>query len=380
MAFTIKAKTITELVGIAAKIVGKSTVKVAECIKISYGGKGLEVETTNFDTWMTLSTTDFKAKDATVAVVPCRALHAVIAAIPGEQDITLDVTAKSLVLKTESSKYNFGLSDPMEWPSLSAESKSHRIELKAGDLSEALKFVFKSIGRDSNHYYLNGVHFKAGSEKVLRVIATDGHRGSQTVIALDKSAALPAHGVIVPRDLVATFLDLLGRVEGKEEVALDISENRCRLAYSSAFRMSIVGKMIDGTFPDFDRVVPYTSEQGINVISKSKTIEAINRVSALAGNKRGIVLSFAAGKLKLYTRSDSGDAEEFVPLADGQFDGDTGANFTLLSEILSEFKKDEIAVMLDKNNPQTAPLLFVENGVDPSPETKGLCILMPMRV
>jgi DNA polymerase-3 subunit beta len=201
----------------------------------------------------------------------------------------------------------------------------------------------------------------------LKAAATDGHRLARIVIAKpDGADGMP--DVIVPRKCVAELRKLLEEVEGTVEVSL--SPTKIRFGLGSAV---LTSKLIDGTFPDYNRVIPTANDKLLKL--DPKTFSAgVDRVSTIASEKtRAVKMSVDRDKVTLsVTSPESGTATEELPADYGSDTIEIGFNAKYLLDILSEIEGDTVEVHLAD---AAAPTLLREND-----KSNALYVLMPMRV
>ena len=206
---------------------------------------------------------------------------------------------------------------------------------------------------------------KAGG--LLRAVATDGHRLAQAQVPLpDGAAGMP--GIIIPRK---TVLDVVKLIEG-EDGGVEVSLSSTKIRFSVG-NLVLTSKLIDGTFPDYERVIPRHNDKILDVDAKSFS-QAVDRVSTISMEKgRAVKLNIAAGKLTLTVNNpDSGSAEEEMPVEYAHDPIDIGFNARYLLDVAAQVKSDNIHFLLaDAGSPTIVK--------DPS-DAQALYVLMPMRV
>ena len=186
----------------------------------------------------------------------------------------------------------------------------HRFQLPATDLKGIIDRTRFAISNEETRYYLNGIYFHSATSngtQVLRGVATDGHRLARVEVPLPKGAAdIP--GVIVPRKTVGEVRKLLDESDGS--VDIELSDTRIRFAIGN---VTLVSKLIDGTFPDYERVIPTGNDKVLNVPCK-EFAHAVDRVSTISTEKsRAIKLAVAKGVVTLSATSpDAGSATEEI--------------------------------------------------------------------
>jgi DNA polymerase-3 subunit beta len=242
-------------------------------------------------------------------------------------------------------------------------------ELPAATLRQIIDKTRFAISTEESRYYLNGIYLHVSDEAqpVLKAAATDGHRLARvTVPRPDGAAGMP--GVIIPRKCVAELRKLLDELDGTVQVSL--SESKIRFGLGNAV---LTSKLIDGTFPDYTRVIPTANDKLLKLDPRSLE-EGVDRVSTIASERtRAVKLSLDRDRVTLsVTSPENGTASEEVS-ADYGADGiEIGFNARYLLDILGQIEGDVMEVHLAD---AAAPTLLRENDKAPA-----LYVLMPMRV
>src|SRR6202035_2435642 len=197
---------------------------------------------------------------------------------------------------------------PEDYPVMTGAELPHRFTLTAAELRMLIDRTRFAISTEETRYYLNGIYLHATKNNevpVLRSVATDGHRLARIEMVLPEgAAAMP--GVIIPRKTVLELRKLVD--ESQEEVQVALSETKVRFAIGEA---ALTSKLIDGTFPDYDRVIPSNNDKILEVDCKSFA-EAVDRVSTISTEKsRAVKLAIESGSLVVSATSpENGTAVE----------------------------------------------------------------------
>ncbi|MBV8938998.1 MAG: DNA polymerase III subunit beta [Alphaproteobacteria bacterium] len=257
-----------------------------------------------------------------------------------------------------------------DFPVMAEGELPHSFTLAVAECRALIEKPAYAMSTEETRYYLNGIYLhtsgEAGEEQ-LKAVATDGHRLARVAVSLPGTAAgMP--GIIVPRKTIQEIRKLLDGGDG--EVALSLSDTKIRVVYGNAV---LVSKLIDGNFPDYERVIPSNNEKMMEVEAK-RFAEAVDRVSVIASERsRGIKLSLEKGKVTLSASSaEAGSASEEIEVTYGADALEIGFNARYLLEMLSQLEGE------------TAQFLFHDSAspalVRDTADVGALYVIMPMRV
>ena len=239
-------------------------------------------------------------------------------------------------------------------------------ELPAETLKQIIDKTRFAISTEETRYYLNGI-FLHISDDMLKAAATDGHRLARVTVARpDGAEAMP--DVIVPRKCVGELRKLLDEVDGS--VGVSLSGSKIRFDLGQAI---LTSKLIDGTFPDYTRVIPTANDKLLKLDPRSFE-EGVDRVATIASEKtRAVKMALDRDKITLsVTSAENGAAAEEVPGDYAAAPFEIGFNSRYLLDILNQIEGDSVEVHLAD---AAAPTLIRENDKAPA-----LYVLMPMRV
>ena len=243
-------------------------------------------------------------------------------------------------------------------------------ELPAETLKQVIDKTRFAISTEETRYYLNGIFLHVsdeGSQPVLKAAATDGHRLARvTMPRPDGADGMP--DVIIPRKCIAELRKLLDEIDGS--VGVSLSPTKIRFDLGQAL---LTSKLIDGTFPDYSRVIPTGNDKILKIDPKS-FMEGVDRVSTIATEKtRAVKMALDRDKITLsVTSPENGTAAEEVPGDYAAAGFEIGFNSRYLMDILAQLEGDSVEVHLAD---AAAPTLIRENEKSPA-----LYVLMPMRV
>ncbi len=242
--------------------------------------------------------------------VPAHMFYEIVRKLPEGAQIVLEGSGDRAVLSLRAGRSRFTLQTLPEsdFPDLAAGEMTHSFKLAAADLKRLIDKTQFAISTEETRYYLNGIYLHtAGTAKAatLRAVATDGHRLAQVELPLPPGAAgMP--GIIVPRKTVGEVQRLIETGEG--EVGIELSAGKIRFSIGEVV---LTSKLIDGTFPDYARVIPANNDKSL-IVDKKDFEAAVDRVSTVSSERgRAVKLSISSGRLVLsVTNPDSGSATE----------------------------------------------------------------------
>ena len=303
---------------------------------------------------------------------PASTLYEIVRRLPEGADVEFDLAAGTGQLGLRAGRYATSLVVlPVEdFPSMTAGALPHKFHLPAMVLRSLIDHTKFAISTEETRYYLNGIYLHAaeGADgKVLRAVATDGHRLARVEETLPEGAAgMP--GVIVPRKTVNEIRKLLDEESGEVQVAL--SDTRIQFKVGA---VTLTSKLIDGTFPEYDRVIPRDNDKVLRV-PKVDFATAVARVAAISAERaRPVKLSLARDLLVLSATSpEQGTASE--ELEGVKYDSsplEIGFQARYLTDITDQINGDVEFCFSDG----AAPTI-----VRDAQDSSALYVLMPMRV
>jgi DNA polymerase III subunit beta len=290
----------------------------------------------------------------------------IVRKLPEGSQVELTAAEGKMQVVAGRARFNLSTLPRDDFPVIAEGDLPTRFELPAATLRQIIEKTRFAISSEETRYYLMGIFLHVIDEQ-MRAAATDGHRLARvTVPRPDGAEGMP--DVIVPRKAVQELYRLLEELEGTVEISL--SPTKIRFGLGSAI---LTSKLIDGTFPDYNRVIPTANDKLLKLDPKSFSA-GVDRVSTIASEKtRAVKMSLDRDKVTLsVTSPENGIATEEVP-ADYSADGlEIGFNAKYLLDILSEIDGDTVEVHLAD---AAAPTLLREND-----KSNALYVLMPMRV
>jgi len=303
---------------------------------------------------------------------PAHTLHDIVRKLPeGSQiEVSRQGDEGRMALTAGPSRFLLACLPADDFPDLGLSGMSHRFELPARDLARLIEKTRFAISTEETRYYLNGIYLHAAETPEgwrLRAVATDGHRLARMDVDLPEGGGgMP--GVIVPRKTVHEVAKLL--TDHNETVAVELSANKIRF---TAGNVVLTSKLIDGTFPNYQQVIPQGNDRILQV-ENAAFISAVDRVSTLSSEKgRAVKLNIAGGKLVLSVNNpDSGSATEELEAEYAAEPMEIGFNARYLLDISAQFEGDRAVFKLSD---ASAPTVMQDEK-----DASALYVLMPMRV
>ncbi|OWK32224.1 DNA polymerase III subunit beta [Sphingomonas mucosissima] len=291
--------------------------------------------------------------------------------LPEGAQVSLTAADGRMTIVAGRARFSLGTLPRDDFPVIAEGELPTQFEMPAEALKQIIDKTRFAISTEETRYYLNGIFLHVsedgGSQPVLKAAATDGHRLARVTLPRpDGAENMP--DVIVPRKCVAELRKLLDEVDGS--VGVSLSGTKIRFDLGKAI---LTSKLIDGTFPDYSRVIP-TGNDKILKLDPSAFMEGVDRVSTIATEKtRAVKMALDRDKITLsVTSPENGTAAEEVPGEYVAAPFEIGFNSRYLMDILGQIDGDLVEVHLAD---AAAPTLIRENDKAPA-----LYVLMPMRV
>lgn len=310
--------------------------------------------------------------DPGATTVPAHTFYDIVRKLPDGAEVVLDGSGDSARMSLRAGRSTFSLSSlPKEdFPDPGSDDLPQRFALAAADLKSLIDRTRFAISTEETRYYLNGIYLHAaesGDLQVLRAVATDGHRLARYETPLP-AAASGMPGVIVPRKTVNELRKLIEESDGDVEIAL--SETRIQFSFGSSV---LTSKLIDGTFPDYERVIPADNDKVLEINCRDFA-EAVDRVSTISTEKSRAVKMLVDGEALTLSASspESGSAEEAVEIGYAGPALEIGFNSRYLLDVAQQIGGEKVEIFLKD---AASPTLMRE-----AANPNALYVLMPMRV
>ncbi|MCL2439243.1 MAG: DNA polymerase III subunit beta [Alphaproteobacteria bacterium] len=359
-------KTLSHLYRIVER---KSTVPVLSNIKVE-AAKELKITATNVDLEI-IETVDAKIGETGATTIPAHVFYDIVRKLPeGDISIKTNADASKVVIKAGNSEFTLPALPSEDFPVMTSGSMPFKFNLPVDDLKALIDKTKFAVSTEETRYFLNGIFVHTVEVKgkdILRAVATDGHRLARLDVAAPANAkGMP--GIIIPRKVVNELRTLLD--DTSSDIMVEVSNTKARFSFAGA---TITSKLIDGKFPDYEKVIPTTNDKALEIECKSFA-EAVDRVSSVSFEKsKSIKLKIAKGKLTLSSSTpDSGSATEDLPVEYAADTLEIGFNSRYLLDIAEQIKGKFIKFMISD---ASSPSVITELDSD-----SALYVLMPMRI
>ena len=298
--------------------------------------------------------------------VSAHTLYDIVRKLPDGSEIIVSANENNLILSCGKSEFMLPTLPFDDYPIMTDISGGKSFSISSVDLQNLIDNTKFAISLEETRYYLNGI-FLHQNDNLLRAVATDGHRLAQAEINLPTGAeGMPS--IIIPRKTVGELRKLLDDTEA--DIPITLSSNKIKFSINNC---TLTSKLIDGSFPDYQRVIPKGNTKNL-VISTKEFKEAVDRVSTISIEKsRAVKLSLSKNNLILKVNShDSGNASEEMEVSFEYDSMEIGFNSKYLLDIALQIQGKDIQFSLSDSS---SPALITD------PEQEGIIfVLMPMRV
>jgi DNA polymerase-3 subunit beta len=326
---------------------------------------GLRLMATDLDLQIN-ETVEASVSEPGATTVPAHTLFDIVRKLPEGSQVELSAAEGRMLINAGRARFTLSALPRDDFPVIAEGELPVSFQLPAATLRQIIDKTRFAISSEETRYYLNGIYLHV-SDGDLKAAATDGHRLARvTVPRPDGAEQMP--GVIIPRKCVAELRKLLDEVDGTVEISL--SDSKVRFGLGNAV---LTSKLIDGTFPDYSRVIPTANDKLLRLDPRSFE-EGVDRVSTIASERtRAVKMTLDRDRVTLsVTSPENGTASEEVAADYGSGDIEIGFNARYLLDILHQIEGDSVEVHLAD---AAAPTLLRENDKAPA-----LYVLMPMRV
>ena len=349
----------------------RTTIPILSNVLLKAKGASLSLTATDLDISIIEQVPGEVAQEGGTTV-SAHVFHDIVRKLPEGAQVELARGADDgrMVLTSGQAEFALQALPPDDFPELNVGEWTHSFSVAADILKRLIEKTRFAISTEETRYYLNGIYFHEApgeGDAMLRAVATDGHRLAKIEAPLpDGAEGMP--GVIMPRKTVTELHKLIEADEG--DVQIELSDSKVRIRLDG---MTLTSKLIEGTFPDYARVIPEGNDKSLNV-ANADFAKAVDRVSTLSSEKgRAVKLNISEGRLVLSVNNpDSGSATEELDVGYDADPLEIGFNARYLLDISNQLESETAHFMLaDPGSPTM---------VQDTSDGAALYVLMPMRV
>lgn len=357
---------LTPLQSVSGIVERRHTLPILSNVLLEKKGDRLTLLATDIEIQITTATEGAGGDGDGAVTVGARKLQEILRSLPDTAEVSLLLEDKRLQVRAGKSRFSLQTLPADDFPRMTlteGETKQFQISQKA--FRQLLGKTQYSMAAQDVRYYLNGLLLLVEG-KELRAVATDGHRLAFASVEIDTD--LPRQELILPRKTVLELNRLL--LDNEEPLNITLASNQVRFAFGSVV---LVSKLIDGKFPDYERVVPATLKNHMTV-SRQTLIQPLNRAAILTNEKfRGIRVVLGDNSLKLIAaNAEQEEAQEEIEV---QYAGDAidvGFNVSYLLDVLNNVHVEEIQWSF--NDANSSALISVPGN------DRFKYVIMPMRI
>ena len=356
MKFSISREALLRPLTLVAGVVERrQTLPVLSNVLIQVEGDQVSLTGTDLEVELIGRTVASQVDQPGAATVPARKLMDICKSLPDQSDIQLAVEEGRAVLRSGRSRFTLSTLPVAEFPNIEEADGSQEVSVPRGTLKHLIEATSFAMAQQDVRYYLNGMLLEIQSN-LLRTVATDGHRLAMCSRPIEVSVSQPQK-LIVPRKGILELSRLLD--DSDEPVSLTLGSSHVR-AHTGDF--TFTSKLIDGKFPDYERVVPRNGDK------------VLSRTAILSNEKyRGVRLYLEENNLKVMANNpEQEEAEENIAVEYNGGAMEVGFNVGYLVDVLTVLNEDRVQITLA--DPNSSALLEEPGGGD------ALYVVMPMRL
>ncbi len=343
----------------------RHTLPILSNVLMQKKGDVLTLLATDIEIQITTSTVAPSSNDASITV-GARKLQDILRSLDDSAEVSLILDDKRLQLKSGKSRFNLQTLPADDFPRMTvADGQSTRLQFTQAQMKRLISLVQCAMAQQDIRYYLNGLLLVAKGSDLI-VVATDGHRLAYASETMGEPL-IPIE-VILPRKTVLELSRQLADSEDSLEIILTPAQARFRFG-----NIELVSKLIDGKFPDYERVIPQNHNK-LLPLNRNQLLQSLHRVAILTNEKfRGVRLVLATDNLKIMSsNADQEDALEDIEVSYSQEPLDIGFNVTYLLDVLNNVGGETIELRLADSN--SSALFTIPNN------DHFKYVVMPMRI
>ncbi|WP_455198193.1 DNA polymerase III subunit beta [Kaarinaea lacus] len=357
-------KPLQTIIGVVER---RQTLPVLSNILMVVNDDGLSMTTTDLEVEM-VARTPLENAESGETTVPARKFVDICRALPENASLSviLDSEKDRITVTSGKSRFTLATLPAADFPGVDEVSAQYRLDIPQGDLKRLIEKTHFAMAQQDVRYYLNGLLLEI-SKGMVRAVATDGHRLALCSYECD-AAPSDTLQLIVPRKGIMELVKLLD--DSDNPVDVQVGTNHVKISLSD---FSFTSKLIDGRFPDYERVIPKNSDKSIEA-DRDAVRQAMVRTSILSNEKyRGIRLRLQPGALQ--AQANNPEMEEAEEEIEVNYDGpemEIGFNVSYLLDALGAVNEDRVVMELGDANSSCV--------IHPQEDQNCTYVIMPMRL
>jgi len=315
----------------------RHTLPILANVLLEQKGDGLHVTATDLEMQIT-AVADLAGKEGAATTVAARKLQDILRALPDDATLNVEAAGNKMTVRAGRSRFNLQTMAAQDYPRNSLGTEQlQTLSLPQKDLRALFRLAEFAMAQQDIRYYLNGMLLVV-DQGSLQAVATDGHRLS--CASLPVAGSYARQEVILPRKTVLELGKLLGDVD--EPVTLDILANQVRFRFGN---VELVSKVVDGKFPDYNRVIPTGYTKAIE-LGRLELLSSLQRAAILSNEKfRGVRVVLSDGELRIIcTNAEQEEAEEVLEVPYKGESLDIGFNITYLLDVLQNLGSERVSL------------------------------------
>jgi DNA polymerase-3 subunit beta len=342
----------------------KTTIPVLSHLLLTARGDKLHLAATDLDVSLT-SWCEADVKREGGIAVQAKKLVEIIRSLTGEEVLLVQEEPRVLSIRAGKSRFKIHGLAPDDFPTLPTVEDGRRVEIPFAEFRRMVAKILFAVSAEESRFQLNGALLKL-KEGSLEMVATDGHR--LALVEGELENATGEDSVLVPRKA----LQELQRFEGEGKLSYGRGEHHLSFTLG---RRELICRILEGTFPDYERVIAKDNDKKV-LFDRKNLIDAVQRAALMTGDRaRAVRLQFTPDQVVISAvNSDLGEAIEEVACDYDGADFRVGINPDYLREFLSAVETEKVRLELKDENTQCVG--YPHEG----PDTRYLCVIMPMRI
>lgn len=335
---------LTPLQSVCGIVEKRHTLPILSNVLIEKSGDQLTLLATDIEIQIRTHTDGAAGTEKTAVTVGARKLQDILRSLPDSAEVSLELSDKRMQVRAGKSRFNLQTLPAEDYPRMAqAGSEQTGLQLTQKQFKRLIGLVQYAMAQQDIRYYLNGLLLVVTGNEI-RVVATDGHRLAYASEQLAENKQRME--VILPRKMVLELSRLLA--DNDEALDIRLSPNQATFRFGE---IELVSKLIDGKFPDYERVIPQNHTKVIT-LPRTVLLQSLHRAAILTNEKfRGVRLVLAPGSLKIISsNADQEEAQEELEISYDEEALDIGFNVTYLLDVLNNVSNDNIEVRLADAN------------------------------